>query len=102
MLIKTQVWTTTSPGKRWGFYLCGAKKIIHASATTVELYQHESAIVMDWIYYHEIISEFSLRHWAEPGAIDGFCKGPLAIRPKGAAADDSVVGRMIIMAVLRY
>lgn len=50
---------------------------------------------MDWIYYHEVISEFSLRHWAEVGVIDSFCKGPLAIRPQGAAAEDSAVGRMI-------
>ncbi|KAJ5611251.1 hypothetical protein N7510_007970 [Penicillium lagena] len=83
---------TTSPNKRWSFYLCGAKKIIAASATTVELYKGESAILMDWIYYHEVASEFSLRHWAEASAIDNFCKGPLAVRPKWAAVDESTVG----------
>jgi hypothetical protein len=75
---------TVSPKKNWSFYLCGAKKIIDAVPTTVELYKEESAILMDWIYYHEVISEFSLRYWAEASSIDNFCKGPLAIRPKGA------------------
>jgi hypothetical protein len=63
-------------------YLCGAKKIIDASSTTIELYKDESAVLMDWIYYHEVVSEFSIRHWAEAAAVDSFCKGPLAIRPK--------------------
>lgn len=46
---------------------------------------------MDWVYYHEVMSEFSLRHWAEPSAIDAFCKGPLAIRPNNVIVDDFVV-----------
>jgi hypothetical protein len=90
--MKGQVFTTTSPERGWTFYLCGAKKIIHASSTTVQLYQHDNAILMDWIYYHEVVSEFSLRHWAEIDAIDNFCKGPLATRPKEIVIDDSTVG----------
>jgi hypothetical protein len=42
---------------------------------------------MDWIYYHEVMSEFSLRHWAER-SINSFCKGPLAMRPNNITADE--------------
>lgn len=71
-----------SSGPRWSFYLCGAKKIIHAAAVTAKLHQNDTAIVMDWIYYHEVMSEFSIRHWLEADAVDNFCKGPLAHRPE--------------------
>lgn len=34
---------------------------------------------MNWIYYHEVMSEFSLRHWAQTDERHGICKeGPLA------------------------
>lgn len=46
---------------------------------------------MDWIYYHEVMSEFSLHHWAELSTVDGFCKGPLAIRPTNNIIDDPIV-----------
>lgn len=72
----------SSPGKRWRLYLCGAKKIIHAAASAAKLHHHDTAILMDWIYYHEVMSEFSIRHWLDADSIDSFCKGPLAIRPK--------------------
>lgn len=88
---------TNSPEKRWTFYLCGAKKIIAASAETVQLYKDESAILMDWIYYHEVISEFSLRHWAEASTINSFCKGPLAIRPENMVVDGSAVSFMVVL-----
>jgi hypothetical protein len=47
---------------------------------------------MDWVYYHEVMSEFSLRHWAEADAIDKFCKGPLAMRPGEMWTGSSMVG----------
>lgn len=57
---------------------------------------------MDWIYYHEVVSEFSIRHWAEADAVDSFCKGPLAIRPKRSSFDGSEVSFMINMSALMY
>ncbi|KAJ5118108.1 hypothetical protein N7448_004245 [Penicillium atrosanguineum] len=91
LLYQYEVCTTASPKKCWSLYLCGAKKIIDASSATVELYKDESAVLMDWIYYHEVVSEFSIRHWAEADAVDSFCKGPLAIRPKGSSFDGSEI-----------
>lgn len=52
---------------------------------------------MDWIYYHEVMSEFSIRHWAEADAIDKFCKGPLAIRPSKILCDSSMVSYFFIL-----
>ncbi|KAJ5153026.1 uncharacterized protein N7482_009504 [Penicillium canariense] len=91
ILYQYEVWTTDNRENIWASHLCGAKKIMHASAATLELFQHESSIIMDWIYYHEVISEFSLRHWAKASTTDSFCKGPMAARPKTAITDDSVI-----------
>lgn len=102
MLIRCQVFTTNSPEKRWSFFLCGAKKIIHASSMTVKLYQPENAILMDWIYYHEVISEFSLRYWAEASSINNFCKGPLATRPEKIGVDDDTVSYVIYSAISTF
>ncbi|EHK17830.1 uncharacterized protein TRIVIDRAFT_44495 [Trichoderma virens Gv29-8] len=95
LLYQCEVCNTATPGVLWRFYLCGAKKIIFAASESVTLYQHDCAILMDWIYYHEVMSEFSLRHWAEPSAIDDFCKGPLAIRPNNIIIDGLTVSNRI-------
>lgn len=81
LLFQCEISNTANPGGLWRFYLCGAKKIISAVSPSITLYQHDCAPLMDWIYYHEVMTEFSIRHWAEADAIDSFCKGPLAIRP---------------------
>ncbi|ETS04882.1 hypothetical protein M419DRAFT_33640 [Trichoderma reesei RUT C-30] len=87
LLYQCEVCDTASPGELWRLYLCGAKKIIYAASQSRTLYRHDSGILMDWIYYHEVMSEFSLRHWAER-SINSFCKGPLAMRPNNITADE--------------
>lgn len=52
---------------------------------------------MDWIYYHEVMTEFSIRHWAEADAINSFCKGPLAIRPDKMFVGSSMVSLLLIL-----
>ena len=51
----------------------------------LKLHEPDSAVLMDWIYYHEVVSEFSLRHWAHTDAIESFCKAPMATRSQIAA-----------------
>ena len=81
MLTHPQILTAHGPGKRWAFYLCGARRILHASASMFDDHQYDSAILMNWVHYHEVISGFSLRYWAEVDAIDDFCKVYRAIWP---------------------
>ncbi|PTB53579.1 hypothetical protein M431DRAFT_144107 [Trichoderma harzianum CBS 226.95] len=95
LLYQCEVCNTAEPGGLWRFYLCGAKKIISAASEFVALYQHDCAVLMDWIYYHEVMSEFSLHHWAELSTVDGFCKGPLAIRPTNIIIDDPIAANRI-------
>ncbi|PTB34996.1 uncharacterized protein TrAFT101_008116 [Trichoderma asperellum] len=107
LLFQCEICNTASPGGLWRFYLCGAKKIISAVSASVTLYRHDCMPLMDWIYYHEVMSEFSLRHWAEADAIDKFCKGPLAIRPSkiffsGSMASDGVTCPIDVLDLVRH
>ncbi|PTB66636.1 hypothetical protein BBK36DRAFT_1117930 [Trichoderma citrinoviride] len=95
LLYQCEVCDTASPGVLWRLYLCGAKKIIFAASQSRSLYQHDCAILMDWIYYHEVISEFTLRHWAERSTIDSFCRGPQAIRPNNTTVDGFLASNRI-------
>ncbi|UKZ66062.1 uncharacterized protein TrAtP1_007244 [Trichoderma atroviride] len=90
LLFQCEICNTANPGGLWRFYMCGAKKIMSAVSPSITLYQHDCMPLMDWIYYHEVMTEFSIRHWAEADAIDTFCKGPLAIRPSKISVGNSM------------
>lgn len=54
-------------------------------------------ILKSWVYYHEVISEFSLRHWATASTWDSFCTKPRAVYPYEFVIEDSVVSRLSII-----
>lgn len=56
--------------------------------------------LMDWVYYHEVMTEFGIRHWVEAGSIDKFCKGPLAIRPGKIFVGSSMVSYLLSLLVV--
>ncbi|KAK5994195.1 Transcription factor iacI-like protein [Cladobotryum mycophilum] len=73
----------------WSRYLCGAKNIIRAASATQQLRQTETVVLMDWIYYHEVLSQFSLRHWNDSHAKRSFCQGgPLARSSEALVLND--------------
>lgn len=51
---------------------------------------------MNWVYYHEVISGFSLRYWAKASAIEDFCKVYRATRPYELPTDTSAVSLVIL------
>jgi len=84
----------THPQPAWRVFLGGAKKIISVSSAAHWLHQDDSVVLMDWIYYHEVSSEFSVRHWADAAKIENSCKGPVARRPPESATYLSSVGHV--------
>ncbi|KIW40054.1 hypothetical protein, variant [Exophiala oligosperma] len=50
----------------WVNYLCTVKKIINTSPAVHKLVRQEYSIFLDWIYYHEVLAEFTVRHWKVP------------------------------------
>ncbi|KIV94490.1 hypothetical protein PV10_02254 [Exophiala mesophila] len=60
----------------WVNYLCTVKKIINTCPAIHKLVRQEYSIFLDWIYYHEVLAEFTVRHWKVP--YEGCGWAPLA------------------------
>ncbi|KAH7084812.1 fungal-specific transcription factor domain-containing protein [Paraphoma chrysanthemicola] len=56
----------------WVTFFCAVKRIIHTSPVMNKLIRPEYSVFLDWIYYHEALSEFAIRHWKVPYAGCGF------------------------------
>jgi hypothetical protein len=53
-------------------YLCAVKNIINTSPAMQKLVRQEYSVFLDWIYYHEVLAEFTVRHWKVPYEGCGF------------------------------
>lgn len=43
-------------------YLCGAEKIIRTTHLNTT-HDQDAASLLDWVYYHEVMGHFTLKHW---------------------------------------
>jgi hypothetical protein len=60
----------------WVTFFCAVKRIINTSPAMEKLVRSEYSVFLDWIYYHEALSEFTIRHWKAP--YDGCGFPPIA------------------------
>lgn len=70
------------------------KKIINTSPAIHKLIRQEYSVFLDWIYYHEALSEFTVRHWTVPYEGCGFAptaRSPRAIEGSGAKVNGSLL-----------
>lgn len=44
-------------------YLTGVKNIIEAAGLDRLHQDSDLAMLLDWVYYHDVVSRFSQRHW---------------------------------------
>ncbi|KAL7895511.1 fungal-specific transcription factor domain-containing protein [Trichoderma sp. TUCIM 5745] len=63
----------------WAVYLCGAKRIIRLSEYFEHLISVERDTVLEWVYYHEIISQFGLIYWKWNREMHKNCHGTLVV-----------------------
>jgi hypothetical protein len=56
----------------WVTFFCAVKRIINTSPAMAKLIRSEYAVFLDWIYYHEALAEFTVRHWKVPYEGCGF------------------------------
>jgi len=69
------------------------KRIIRTSSAIHEVVRQEYSIFLDWIYYHEALAEFTVRHWAVPYEGCGFAptaRSPRAIEGSGLKVEDNI------------
>jgi len=77
----------------WVTFLCAVKRIINTSPAIHKLIRQEYSVFLDWIYYHEALSEFTVRHWAVPYEGCGFsptARSLRAIEGSGSKVEDSI------------
>ncbi|KAH7330060.1 fungal-specific transcription factor domain-containing protein [Rhexocercosporidium sp. MPI-PUGE-AT-0058] len=73
----------------WVVFLCTVKRIINTSPTVQKLAREEYSVFLDWIYYHETLAEFTVRHWKVPYEGCGF--SPIARSRRATEGSDSKV-----------
>ncbi|KAH6987946.1 fungal-specific transcription factor domain-containing protein [Ilyonectria sp. MPI-CAGE-AT-0026] len=51
-------------GLSWSIFFCGTKKIASSVTRKHDTCFGDEALMMDWIFYHDVMYKFSIRHWA--------------------------------------
>ena len=47
----------------WAVFFCGTKRIAKLVTQQDDTYFGDEALIMDWIFYHDTMYKFSIRHW---------------------------------------
>ena len=59
-----QVHQASCTSSQWTWYIAGVKKVLNASSLLAKSKgDSDLSTLMDWVYYHEILARFTLRHW---------------------------------------
>jgi len=70
------------------------KRIINTSPAIHKLIRQEYSVFLDWIYYHEVLAEFTVRHWNVPYEGCGFAptaRSLRAIEGSGSKVNESLL-----------
>ncbi|KAK5996189.1 hypothetical protein PT974_04617 [Cladobotryum mycophilum] len=49
----------------WSIFFCGTKKIASLVTQKNNAYFGDEALIMDWIFYHDVMYKFSICHWMD-------------------------------------
>lgn len=49
--------------RAWGIFFTGSKQIARFNHVPHKTYDGDPALVLDWLFYHDTMHKFSLRHW---------------------------------------
>ncbi|OCL14685.1 hypothetical protein AOQ84DRAFT_384532, partial [Glonium stellatum] len=49
----------------WAQHICKAKMAVKGAYTLDTAYQGDLALILDWVYYHDVLSKFSVRHYKQ-------------------------------------
>lgn len=62
----TQIHQSSCTSGQWRSYIIGVKNVIKASPERTLARGSDFSVLLDWIYYHDVLSRFSLVHWHPP------------------------------------
>ncbi|KAI9742119.1 MAG: hypothetical protein M1834_000509 [Cirrosporium novae-zelandiae] len=76
--------TDSDSASTWTWYACGAKNIVKTVYASNKIYIGDPAILLDWVYYHDTLSKFSLRHWKQRTVAQSTCVSDYSIKSRQA------------------
>lgn len=68
----------------WAIFFCGTKKIAKTVHRHDNTYEGDPALILDWVFYHDVMYKFSIRHWNDK--LD---------QQKMLAAEDKIVSKAV-------
>lgn len=69
LLCSFEVHQSTCTSGQWTSYLGGVKSVLNASSIkALGQLVSDVAVLLDWVYYHDVLARFSLLHWKREGA----------------------------------
>lgn len=64
LLCSFELHQASSTSGQWMQYLSGVKTVINASSIeTLLQYSPDTAVLLDWVHYHDVLARFTLLHW---------------------------------------
>lgn len=66
MRSSTQIYQASCTSGQWRSYIIGVKSVIKASSLDTFKRDSDFNALLDWVYYHDVLSRFSLTHWHPP------------------------------------
>ncbi|KAI1497640.1 fungal-specific transcription factor domain-containing protein [Biscogniauxia marginata] len=89
LLCSFEVHQSSCTSGQWTGYLGGVETVINASSIKTLLHLgSDVAVLLDWVYYHDVLARFSLLYWKREGApelpsspTDLFCSRVSNLRP---------------------
>lgn len=63
LLCSFEVHQSSCTSSQWAIYLAGVKQLLNASSLPKPQEHDDLAVLLDWVYYHDVMMRFTLRHW---------------------------------------
>lgn len=51
----------------WAIFFCGTKRLLWTMHHDGTEYEGKGAMILDWIFYHDVLCKFSISHWKQRG-----------------------------------
>ncbi|KAH7383965.1 fungal-specific transcription factor domain-containing protein [Pyrenochaeta sp. MPI-SDFR-AT-0127] len=63
LLCSFEVHQASCTSSQWTWYISGVKEVLNAPCLKHLSRDSDLNALMDWVYYHDVMSRFTLRHW---------------------------------------
>lgn len=58
---------------QWLMYACGAREVAKTHYFPGQVYEGDASVILNWLFYHEALFNFSVRHWRNQTSGLGVC-----------------------------